>query len=116
MNKPVFTLCLFMGCISTAIAQTDFSGKVVEENRKPVKDAIVFLLGQNSVIEKTVMTDSLGRFQIREVDFNKEIVRVTAFGYENRDITSVSDTMVVMKPLGVNLQEVEVQAAARVEQ
>lgn len=116
MNKPVFTLCLFISCISTALAQTDFSGKVVEENRKPVKDAIVFLLGQNSVIEKTVMTDSLGRFQIREVDFNKEIVRVTAFGYENRDITSVSDTMVVMKPLGVNLQEVEVQAAARVEQ
>ena len=63
MNKPVFTLCLFISCISTAIAQTDFSGKVVEENRKPVKDAIVFLLGQNSVIEKTVMTDSLGRFQ-----------------------------------------------------
>lgn len=116
MNKPVFTLCLFMSCIFTAIAQTDFSGRVVEENRKPVKDAIVFLLGQKSVIEKTVMTDSLGRFQIREVDFNKEIVRVTAFGYENRDITSVSDTMVVMKPLGVNLQEVEVQAAARVEQ
>lgn len=116
MNKPILLLCLSLGSLSLVTAQTTFSGRVLEENKQPVKDAIVFLLGPNSVIESTVMTDSLGRFHLKEVDFGRELLRVTAFGYGNRDITSATDTVVVLKPLGVDLQEVEVQAAARVEQ
>lgn len=116
MRKTILTLCSSVCFFFMGMSQNSFSGKAVEESNRPLIDALVFLLGQNSAIKQIVMTDSLGRFHIDKVDFSKELIRVTAFGYGNCDLTSEVDTVAVLKPLAVQLQEVEVQAAARVEQ
>lgn len=50
MNKSILILCRFISSISTAITQTNFFEKVVEENRKIKKYTIVFLQGYFSYI------------------------------------------------------------------
>ena len=116
MRKIVLFCYLQCFVLCNVFAQNVFKGRVVDENNRPVKEAIVFQLGEDASIRNTVLVDSSGNFSIDKVDFSKEILRVTAFGFENKDITKSTVEPIVLKVLSVALGEVVVQGEAKVEQ
>lgn len=83
---------------------------VLNENGSPAVNAIAFRLSKTDLaIRQTVMADSAGRIVFPgNVDFGKEFVKITAFGYKDIDITDGSPSeplKVVFAPLSVRLDE-----------
>ena len=83
---------------------------VLNEDGSPAVNAIAFRLSKTDLaIRQTVMADSAGRIVFPgNVDFGKEFVKITAFGYKDIDITDGSPSeplKVVFAPLSVRLDE-----------
>ena len=62
MRKIVLFCYLQCFVLCNVFAQNVFKGRVVDENNRPVKEAIVFQLGEDASIRNTVLVDSSGNF------------------------------------------------------
>jgi hypothetical protein len=89
------SICLFCSlCLQLSMAQNNVSGKLVDENKSPVRFANIILNNLDSTIYEGATSDSLGYFQIANVKPNTYLLKVLALGYGplTKEITVSQET------------------------
>ena len=105
-------------CIFTAYSQNGVY--VVNERREPVAGALVCVMNvEHGSLLRSVVTDSIGYAEMNQVNFEKEVLKIMAFGYKVEDILSMPSgdvPTVELSLLEVELGEIVVNAASIVTQ
>jgi hypothetical protein len=94
--------------------------QIADEKNEPIAGAIVSVLNvANNSLVNSAVTDSTGYAEMIGVSFDKEMLKIFAFGYKDYDVKAmpVEDILkVTLSPLNVELGEVIVKASSIVTQ
>lgn len=118
LYKVVF-LCFIILIPVEIYAQGKIKATVVDRTLSPIVGALVFRIdNKDGGVLNTLLVDSVGYFEIDSLDFNKEFVKVFAFGFDDYNITVAADSLmqIVLHELNVKLDEVMVYAESNVVQ
>jgi hypothetical protein len=102
---------------SVAYSQNRVTIHVVNENDKPLSGAVAYVLGLDSLFIHSAITNEEGIINMPSVDFQKEMIKILAFGYNSFDIwkASADNTIKVkLNPLNIELSEVIVNANSNI--
>ena len=117
MKKKIFIVFSAI-CVFTAYSQKGVY--VVNEQREPVAGALVCIMNaEHDRILHSVTTDSIGYTEIRDINFEAEILKILAFGYNDTEIKSMplDDVLTVeLSSIAVELGEVVITAASIITQ
>lgn len=81
MKKGLLTLGLLIGCLTSLQAQKIISGKIVDENNKPLSNVMV----QDSQTKKWTQTNNDGSYSI-EISGENSLIIVSQLGRETQEI------------------------------
>lgn len=114
MNKIFTTLMMMLLSLTMAQAQQTISGKITDENNKPVEFANIVMLSKDSTFLTGTVSDIDGNFTV-ENNAGTHFVHISCIGYETMympfaEITDFQN--IVMKNSSIELQEVTVKAVA----
>ena len=118
-------VCLF---VSSAIGQTaekpgKISGKIINEQKKPVEYATVTLLKPDSSVVNGGLTDDNGNFQIEQTGTGKFLLRISGIGFVQRTIGDIEirpealdkkQAPITVKSSSTVMQEVQITGERRV--
>lgn len=116
MYKILLSMLLSVFLLGNLNAQNQFTGKVSDENNKPVYFATVVLFNQNdSAVVKTATTDTKGKFRFSDFADGSYYTEVRFLAYETfrqADMEFPRDQnielSIQLKPLDTELETVEV--------
>lgn len=77
----IFCLTFYMIGKSQSMLIT---GRIVNENKIPVPDALVMICSQDSVIISTTLSDSIGYFHIQTESIPSPKFKISCLGYRTK--------------------------------
>jgi len=82
MKKNIFLIfCLFFSILSIN-AQNSLSGKIVDENSKPIFFVTIALYNTDSTMVQTASTEDDGTFVLNDLKDGEYFLEATMIGYE----------------------------------
>ncbi|MDR2388240.1 MAG: outer membrane beta-barrel family protein [Tannerellaceae bacterium] len=108
-----FFLSLLFTFTPAVYSQEGVNIHVVNEKDEPLGGAVVYVLSLDSLFINSILADEAGLARIPQVDFQKEILKIMAFGYNNFDLKerpAGNSIKVSLEPLNIELSEVIVKA------
>lgn len=121
MGKKIFVisirifLLIFLStvCIATASAQYKISGRVINKEKKPLKEAQVMLISKDSILAVEI-TDTRGFFSLNNLPQGDYLLSISLLGFSEQEISyhlnkDIRDLeFVLLKDLNRTLEEVTV--------
>ena len=81
MKKGIFTLGLLLGCFSSVYAQRTITGKIVDEQNKPLSNVLV----QEPISKKWTHTNNEGNYKLEVSNENSTLI-VSQLGKDSQEI------------------------------
>ncbi|GHT10920.1 TonB-dependent receptor [Bacteroidia bacterium] len=120
MKTKMLMILFGLLIVANGYSQKKIIGKVIDENGIAISNAVITHLdNQNGSLIKNTVADEKGYFEIDNVKFEIERIKITAIGYKDFDILSepLTDSLqIVLRPLSVELGEVVIQGKSFITQ
>ena len=111
VKNSAFLLGILLLTAQGLLGQIKLSGQVIDEHRQPLSSVTLSLLGKDSGIVKTTLTDSTGRFIIEQVSNGNYLLMVNTTGYKKQYLPLLVNSVSVIIPV-IHLQATAAELAA----